>query len=312
MSFVQDFVPPAADSKTTQRRLQLATWIAAPQNPLTSRVIVNRLWQHYFGEGIVRTPDNFGFLGDQPTHPQLLDWLASDLIDGAWKLKRLHKLIVMSETYRQASLHPQEKTCAEIDLANRYWWRTNRRRLDAESIRDAILIASGRLDLTVGGPSFHAPINAEALEGLSMKAVAYTASPPEQTRRRSIYMFTKRGLAVPLMAVFDTCDTTAPNGRRDVTIVPTQALSLLNNDWVNGESTALAKRVLDSAKSNDDRITAAWIFAFGRPPTPSERTSALAHILDLQHSLKTPDVELVAWTSLCHVLMNSNEFIYID
>lgn len=317
VSFVQDFAKPSADAKTTQRRLQLAEWIASPENPLTPRVIVNRSWLHYFGEGLVRTPDNLGFLGDKPSHPELLDWLAGDLIQGGWKLKRLHKLIAMSETYRQSSLHPQTELCEEADLANRLWWRAERRRLDAEALRDTILFVSGRLDSRMEGPSFLAPISEEALEGLSMKSGAYQASPPEETRRRSIYMFTKRGLGVPLMTVFDTCDTTAPSGRRDVTIVPTQALSLMNNDWVNGEAQETARRVLKNAKSDEERINEVWKYTLGRMPRESEKAAGLAHVGELLtapsgENFKDENREETAWASLCHVLINSNEFIYVD
>ena len=227
-------------------------------------------------------------------------------------MKRLHKLMVMSETYRQSSLHPQERECEEIDLANRYLWRANRRRLDAESIRDTILSVSGRLDFRMGGPSFYAPISDEALEGLSMKSGAYKPSPAEETRRRSVYMFTKRGLAVPLMDVFDTCDTTAPNGRRDVTIVPTQALSLMNNGWVDGEAHALARRVLEASATNGGRVEAVWRFGLGREATELERSSGLAHIGDLLSHPSAKNSEENAWASLCHVLINCNEFIYVD
>ncbi len=268
----REFSAPLAEAKTSQRRLQLAQWITDKQNPLTARVIVNRLWQHHFGEGLVRTPDNFGFLGDRPTHPELLDWLAADLMAGQWKLKRLHKLMVMSETYRQRSTHPQQTEYADQDASNRTWWRAQRRRLDAEQLRDAILLSSGRLDTRMGGPSFKAPIDEEALEGLSMKSGAYKASPPEESRRRSIYMFSKRSLAVPMMAVFDACDSTAPTGRRDVSTVAPQALTLLNNQWVYGESNALATRVLATAASEEARVAAAWRFTLGRNPTDSERS----------------------------------------
>ncbi|MCA9042210.1 MAG: PSD1 domain-containing protein, partial [Planctomycetaceae bacterium] len=142
------FESPAESDKTSQRRLQLAEWITDPQNPLTPRVMVNRLWQHHFGDALVRSPNNFGFTGAQPTHPELLDWLAAELQEGNWKLKRLHKLLVMSRTYRQSSLHPQYAEYAEQDFANNYWWRANRRRLDAEAFRDSLVNAAGILDLT--------------------------------------------------------------------------------------------------------------------------------------------------------------------
>jgi hypothetical protein len=271
---------------------------------------VNRLWQHHFGEGLVSTPDNFGFTGDRPSHPELLDWLAAEFIRGGWSIKRMHKLMVLSQTYRQSSLHPEQAAYAEHDPENRLLWRAHRRRRDAESMRDALLAASGRLDLRLEGPSFHAPISTEALEGLSMKAGAYTVSPEQECRRRSVYMFIKRGIAVPLMTTFDVCDNTAPVGRREVTTVPTQALALMNNAWVHEQSRAIAQRVLGAAESREQRAEAAWMLVLGRPPSRSEQTAALAHLAHLQQSQAAD--ETAAWTSLCHVLINSNEFIYID
>src|SRR5262249_12955336 len=159
--------PPPADSRTTQRRWRLARWIIEPSNPLTARVWVNRLWQHHFGQALVRSPDNFGFTGEKPTHPELLDYLASELIAGGWKSKRIHKLMVMSHAYRQASLHPRQVDYNRTDAGNQLWWRGERRRLDAEALRDALLAASGRLDLRkIGGPSFAPDISRDALEGL--------------------------------------------------------------------------------------------------------------------------------------------------
>ncbi len=308
----QEFAPPPADSKTTQRRLQMAQWIVDPRNPLTARVIVNRLWQHHLGEGLVRTPDNFGFNGQKPTHPELLDWLSSELVEGGWRLKRLHKRIVMSATYRQSSLHPLAAKYAEKDSANLFWWRANRRRLDAESLRDAILQTSGQLDLRQGGPSFYPPISAEALEGLSMKSGGYKQSPPEETRRRSIYMFTKRALIAPLMTAFDACDTTLPNGRRDVTTVAPQALALLNNEWVHAQSQHFARRVVAAASEPAGRVISAWRLALGRLPSDDERTMAVAFVDRQRQRSTSNDAESLAWASLCHVLLNTNEFIYLD
>ncbi|MBL8848726.1 MAG: DUF1553 domain-containing protein, partial [Planctomycetaceae bacterium] len=300
---------PAAEGATTsQRRLQLAQWIVDPRNPLTPRVLVNRLWQHHFGEGLARTPDNFGFLGDRPSHPALLDWLAAEFVDSGWDIKHMHRLLVLSETYQQSSLHPRQDDYAERDAANRGLWRAHRQRLDAESIRDALLATCGRLDLRLGGPSFFAPISDEALEGLSMKSGAYHASPLEESYRRSVYMFTKRGIAVPLMTTFDACDNTAPVGRRDVTTVPTQALALLNNAWVHEQSRAFAARVSTGAEGAKERIARAWTLALGRAPTELEQAAALSHIEAFPES----DDALAAWTSLCHVLINSNEFLYVD
>ena len=283
LSFVpvlfQPFHPPTAGSPTSGRRLQLAHWIASPKNPLTARVLVNRLWQHHLGKGLVRTPNNFGFRGEQPTHPQLLDWLAHELVRGGWKIKRLHRLILTSDTYRQSSLHPQQSAYSQTDLDNRLCWRAQRRRLDAESLRDSMLWATREIDLRRGGPGFQPTIVPEVLASLSDKTAAWRASPPEAQLRRSLYLYTKRGLILPLMTTFDFCDTTLPCGQRNVTTVAPQALALLNSDFTHARSTALARQVI-SASGHDppSAITQAWTMALGRTPADQEAAAALAHV----------------------------------
>ncbi|MEX0676567.1 MAG: DUF1549 and DUF1553 domain-containing protein [Pirellulales bacterium] len=316
--------PPAAEAKTSGRRLQLARWITDRRNPLTARVMVNRLWQHHFGDGLVRTPDNFGALGSRPTHPELLDWLASELMDGGWRLKRLHRTIMLSASYRMDSTHPRETEYSGIDFANELWWRRNRVRLESEPLRDAMLAASGRLNLTAGGPSFFPPASKEALEGLSKKGDAWGASPAEEQRRRSVYMMTKRSLLLPLMTTFDFADTTQPCSRRNVSTVAPQALALLNNDFVHAESAALAKRVRrEAGEVETAQIEHAWWLALSRAPSESERASALGH-LQTQcknlaeraaaegKSISDDEARGPALASLCHVLLNLNEFIYVD
>ncbi len=304
---------PPADAKTSTRRLQLAQWIVDPRNPLTVRVWVNRVWQYHFGYGLVRTPDNFGFTGEKPTHPELLDWLASEFIEGGWKTKRLHKLILMSATYRQSSLHPKQDEYAKTDAGNRLWWRAERRRLDAEALRDALLAAGGNLKLDkVGGPSFAPEIPPDALEGLSMKGAAWKASPPAEQGRRSVYIFAKRGLLPPLLTTFDLPDTTLPSCQRDVTTVPTQSLALLNNPFVHEQSTALAKRI-GTKLQRKEQVIRAWRLALGRDPSDAEVTLALAHLEKQEKAFtKRPDPALDALASLCHVLLNTNEFMYVD
>jgi len=300
------------DAKTSQRRLELAKWIVSEKNPLTARVWVNGVWHYQFGAGLVRAADCFGFMGEQPTHPELLDWLASELMRNGWKSKSLHKLIVMSQTYRQASQHPKDKEYVQSDPANRWWRRAEMRRLDAESLRDALLFASGQLDLSkIGGESFSPDISGDALEGLSMKGKAWKASPPEQQRRRSVYIFSKRGLQVPGLTVFDAPDTTLPCGKRDVTISATQALAMLNNRFTHQQSEALAKRA--TGKDTKARVEAAWRYALGRGPRESELTAALEHLARQEkHFTKDSQPRERAFESLCHVLLNLNEFSYVD
>lgn len=295
---------------TTGRRRQLADWIADPQNPLTARVIVNRIWQHYFGHGLVRSPDNFGFTGDKPTHPELLDYLASELVRNDWKLKSIHRLILNSSTYRQSSIHPQSDQYHEIDAANRWLWHANRRRLDAESLRDAMLVASGQLDRRIGGPGFYTTISVDALEGLSRKTAAWTASPPEEQRRRSLYMFSQRSLMPPMMTTFDLCDSSLPCGQRDSTIVAPQALALLNNQFPHDQAEHLAIRVINHTKDLNVRTIEIWRAVLSRDPSATETTAGVEHVAAQQTQFGL--TEQHAWASLALVLLNSNEFAFID
>jgi hypothetical protein len=306
--------PPPENAKTTQRRLQLAQWIVDPANPLTARVIVNRLWQHHFGQGLVRSPNDFGFNGLKPTHPELLDRLAADLIEHGWKLKRLHKLMVMSQTYRQASVHPRQGEYSERDAGNTLWWRAERRRRDAESLRDAMLAVSGEIDLRLGGPSFKPSISPEALEGLSKKSAAWQESTSEEQRRRSLYIFSQRSLLPPLMTAFDFPDTTAPCAQRDDTTVAPQALALLNGRFVQERSAALARRVQASATSDDDAIKTAWRYAVARLPNDDELALATKYLVDQEayFTPRGPEARFLALASLCQVLLNTNEFLYVD
>ena len=277
----QPLTLPPEGSKTTQRRLQLARWMTDRTHPLTARVMVNRLWQHHFGQAIVRTPNNLGFKSNRPTHPKLLDWLAVELVAGDWQIKRLHKVIMMSEVYRQSSVHPRHDEFSEKDFANRLWWRQNRRRLDAEALRDAMLTVSGQLNVQMTGPSFFPRMSADALEGLSRKARAWTVSPASQRSRRSVYMMTKRSRLLPFMTTFDFSDTTSPCAQREVTVVATQALALLNNHFTHAQSRAMADRLLRETgqqSATSSTISRAWQLVFGRQPTRSELAAAGAHL----------------------------------
>ena len=275
-----DFDPPAADAKTTGRRLQLARWITHPDHPLTARVLVNRLWLHHFGEGIVRSPNNFGFLADPPTHPQLLDWLAAEFLSGGWTIKRMHRLILTSQTWQQSSLHPEYADYDVRDSGNRLWWRAERQRLDAEALRDSMLATTGELDLRLGGPGFRPSISSEALEGLSMKSSAWQASPQEEQLRRSLYMFSKRGLLPPMMTTFDFCDVTQSCGQRDVTTVPTQALALMNNRFVHDRSETLARSIATETNDPSEQAQQLWSRVLERDPSKAELKMAVKHLAD--------------------------------
>ena len=293
----------------------MADFITDPSNPLTARVMVNRIWQHLIGHGIVRTPNNFGHKADPPSHPALLDYLAADFIEGGWKIKRMIRQIVLSQTYQQASVHPLEEEQSTVDSGNRWLWKMNRRRVDAESLRDRLLSVTGELDLRMGGPSFYPVMAPEVLEGFSQKDKAWKASPASERNRRSLYMITKRHLLWPIMTAFDFPNTERPCGKRDVTTVAPQALSLLNNTFVHERSERLAKDVMQSSDNLDDQIQQAWRSVLGRDPSAQEQKWAKSHITQqTEHfaarSAKDPD--FLAFASVCHGLINSNEFLYVD
>jgi len=274
-----EFEEPPVDAKTTHRRRQLAEWIIRNDNPLTARVLVNRIWQHHFGEGLVRSPNNFGFKGEPPTHPQLLDWLATELIHHNWSAKHIHRLILNSSTWQQSSVHPNASDHTERDSSNRLWWRANRRRLDAEALRDQLLSASGELDLRrVGGEGFKPTFSKEALEGLSRKGSDRQPASLEEQRRRSLYVYVSRSLMPPMMTTFDQCDTTLPCGQRDVTTTPTQALAMMNNSFIHDRSEALAERIAQQTELPDEQVVAAWRFVLGRDPNADEQQLAREHL----------------------------------
>lgn len=283
------FQLPAKETRTTQRRLQLANWVTDPKNPLTARVYVNRLWQKHFGQGLVRTPDNFGYTGQTPTHPELLDWLADDFVKNGWTTKRVHRLIVTSATYQQASLHPRQDEYTKQDPGNRVWWHFERRRLDAESLRDAMLTVSGQIDLTVGGKSFKPVISAEALEGLSKKSGAWSPSPANEQRRRSLYQYVQRSLLSPMMTTFDFCDTTLPCGMRDVTTVAPQALALMNGEFSQSQSKILMERIHKVVPRSDSEseIKTAWRLILNREPRGEEVSAALTHLEHQEQRFKS-------------------------
>jgi len=237
---------------------------------------------------------------------------AVDGLSTPWSIKRIHRLILLSETYQQSSIHPKQDDYAKTDAGNRLWWRAERRRLDAEALRDSLLFVGGQLKLEpLGGPSFYPEIAPDALEGLSTKSAAWKASPPAEQGRRSVYIFAKRGLLPPLLTTFDFPDTTLPSCQRDVTTVPTQSLALLNNPFVHDQSRAMAKRI--TAKVSKKQVAEAWQLAFGRPARENELAAGLAHLEKQKTNFAgRPDAVADALASLCHVLLNANEFLYID
>ena len=269
--------PPQPEWKTTRRRAQLAGFIVDRRNPLTARVMVNRIWQVLFGYGIVRTPNNFGRKAAPPSHPELLDWLAFEFMENGWKIKPLIRKIVLSETYRQSSLHPEAEAHSRTDADNMSLWKQNRRRMDAEALRDSMLAVSGELNRKMGGPSFYPVMPPETLEGFSRKEKAWKESSPQERKRRSVYMFSKRHLLLPLMTAFDFPNSEKPCGRRNVTTVAPQALAMLNNQFVHDRSERLANRIAARGLNGQKAVEEAWRLVLARDPAGVELDMALSH-----------------------------------
>jgi hypothetical protein len=296
-----DLPPPGP--RTTGRRLALARWMARAENPLTARVIVNRVWQHHFGEGIVRTPSDFGTKGDPPTHRELLDWLADRFVRDGWSLKKLHRLILTSATYQMSKRW--DPTYGAGDPEDRLLWRVPYRRLEAEVIRDSALAASGRLNRAMYGPSMYPEVPREALASHSDPDKIWEPFHEREASRRTIYAFLKRSLVVPLLEVLDVCDSTRSADRRLTTTVAPQALSLFNGAFINRQAEHLAERLQAEAGADAGRqIDLAYRLTLCRPPTAKERTT-LVQFLEQEAPATRSNLRQV-----CRVILNLNEFVY--
>jgi Protein of unknown function (DUF1553)/Protein of unknown function (DUF1549)/Planctomycete cytochrome C len=266
---------PPPEATTCGRRLALARWIASPDNPLTARVIVNRLWQHHFGQGLVKSTGDFGRAGTPPTHPALLDWLAAELIDHGWSLKKLHRTILLSEAYQRSSRTDNVRAVA-ADPGNELLWRQSLRRLEAEAIRDTVLAVSGQLNAAMGGRGFFPRLDGEVLAGGSRPGDGWETSPDRERCRRSVYLYSKRTLVAPALDTFDFIETGQPVSDRPVTTVAPQALLLLNDEFLHEQAAALARRLLAEAGPDPRRqIGRAFELAFGRHPSEHEATRLL-------------------------------------
>jgi hypothetical protein len=299
---------PAA--RSSGRRRVLADWIASPDNPLTARVMVNRLWQHHFGRGIVRSPSDFGYRGTPPTHPELLDWLASELVTGGWSLKHLHKLIVSSNAYRMSS-RPDPVAMAK-DPENDLLWRFELRRLSAEEIRDSVLAVSGNLNrTTLTGPSIYPRIQREVLQGQSRPGSGWGQSSAQEEARRSVYIHIKRSLAVPILSAFDAADTDESCPSRFVTTQPTQALSQINGAFLNDQARVFAEDVLREAGVGALAQVRLVLFrASQRDPTDTELDRGMQFLAKLREKHRLDPA--TALRHFCLLALNLNEFIYLD
>jgi hypothetical protein len=297
------------DAHSAGRRRVLAEWIASPQNMLTARVIVNRVWQHHFGRGIVRSANNFGQLGTPPTHPELLDWLAVWLIDHDWKLKPLHRLIMTSNTYRMSSAANAQALA--VDPTNDIFWRFDMRRLSAEEIHDSVLLTTGAFNPKMFGPSFYPKLAREVLDTQSRPGDGWGESSPEESARRSVYMFIKRSLLSPLHTAFDFPEVDTSCEARFVTVQPGQALTLLNGEFANAAAAKLADRVTAEVGEGLPRqVPRALELALGRPATDDEIAEGLGLVARLRHEHGlSPRNALQQW---CLVVLNMSEFTYID
>jgi hypothetical protein len=276
-------------------RLELAQWLGSPTNPLTARVMVNRLWQHHFGIGIVRTPSNFGLLGERPTHPELLDWLASEFVRNGWSIKAMHRRILLSATYRQSS--QVSPLALRLDPDNRLFGHMNRQRLEAEAIRDSMLAVSGRLDTTLGGV---------ATRDILMP-------------RRTLYLMTVRSERTGFGPLFDVADSTASAEKRVTSTVAPQALFMMNHPFAIAQTRALAERLLKEAANDRERIRRAYLLLYGRPASAPESEIGLKFLAETRKatgaqtaSAENANREIRAWEEYAQILLCANEFLYVD
>jgi hypothetical protein len=321
LGFPKPAIPtPGKDAKTSGRRKVLADWIASKDNPLTARVLVNRLWQFHFGRGIVVSSSDFGKFGVLPTHPELLDWLASEFIHPTppspssqgegrgWTIKRMHKLIMLSSTYRMSSRADEQ--ALKIDPSNQLFWRFNMRRLAAEEMRDSLLAVSGKLNLKQGGRSIHPPIPKEVLAGQSRPGEGWPTTRGDEAYRRSVYVHIKRNLHVPILSQHDMADADSSCAVRYTTTVPTQSLGMLNGEFTNEQATFFAERLRKEAP--DDvaaQVRRAIRLTTGRVPPEAEVSKDVAYI----HGLKKQGLnDADALRHYALMALNANEFAYID
>jgi hypothetical protein len=290
---------PRPDGRTSGRRLALAEWIGSDENPLTARVIVNRVWHHHFGHGIVGTLDNFGKMGERPTHPELLDYLAVEFTKRGWSIKQLHRMMMTSEAYQMASVFDHGGNL-KADPENQLLWRYRPQRLDAETIRDAMLSVAGNINLTMGGQAFFPHVPKEILVTEQTKGRWDNQPDGPATWRRSVYIYQRRSLPYPMFETFDHPDMNLTAAARNVSTVPTQALTLLNNPFVLREAELLAERIRNEEPENVARqIDLGYQFALGRPAT------------ELEKSLAMEKVKAGSLVDFTHVLLNLSEFLYM-
>lgn len=302
-------IAPPSSGRSSGRRRALAEWITSAGNPLTARVMVNRVVQHHFGRGLVRTTSDFGLQGSAPTHPELLDWLARDFMDGGWSLKHLHRRILNSQAYRASSAPSEE--ALKLDPSNDLFSRFDMRRLTAEEVRDSVLWIGGTGNPRMFGPGVYVSLPKEVLASQSVPGKGWGQSPPEEQSRRSVYIHVKRSLLTPVLLAFDLAETDRSAPVRFATTQPTQALGTLNGDFFNEQARFLAARIRrEAGSSSSAQVRRALHRVTGRPPSEAE----IARGVSLLGSLTTgeglnPDA---AFDAFCLLALNLNEFLYLE
>ncbi|MFN3323990.1 MAG: DUF1549 and DUF1553 domain-containing protein [Bryobacteraceae bacterium] len=296
---------PEAPIDAERPRTRLAEWITDPANPLTARVMVNRIWHYHFGRGIVATPNDFGRMGGRPSHPELLDWLAERFIESGWRMKPLHRIILLSSVYQQSSASPIEKTASVKDSENSLLWKFNRRRLEAEEIRDSMLYVAGRLNPQFGGPSVMLPIDRDLVLLLKRPNLWVTTKDKSEHDRRSLYLIYKRNLRLPFMEVFDMPDMQFSCARREQSTHAPQALELLNGKTSNDLAASLAERLLRERNTPEERVDYAYRLATGRLPNAKEKARALRYLTE------GPD-DPVLVREFALAVLNLNAFLYVN
>jgi hypothetical protein len=303
-------IPAAApEDATSGRRMVLANWIASPDNRMTSRVMVNRIWQHHFGRGIVRSANNFGKNGSPPTHPELLDWLGEQFVACGWRMKAMHRLIMNSSTYRMSS--QMDPVALAKDPTNDLFWRFDMRRLTAEEVRDSIHAVNGRLNGKMYGPGIYPEISKEVLAGQSRPGSGWGKSSAEEQARRSIYIHVKRSLLTPLLEAFDLPDPDSSCEARFVTTQPSQALALLNGEFLNRQAAAFAERLRrEAGEEPASQVRRALELALCREPDPASVERGLRLIETLQTDEGVSADKALEY--YCLMVFNLNEFMYLD
>jgi hypothetical protein len=318
-------VTPPQGFESTGRRTALANLLASPDNPLTARVIVNRLWHYHFGKGIVGNPSDFGVMGMGRSHPELLDWLADEFVKNGWSIKKMHRLMVTSATYRQSTAYREE--AARLDSDNKLYWRFPRQRLEGEVIRDSALYVAGLLNTKMGGPGVYPPLPSGM--GTTGPYRNWITSDKEEQNRRSVYISVRRNLRYPMLEVLDMPDTHESCARRETTTSAPQALAFINSEMVLEWAQSFATQVLKAAGADVNRqVDQAYKLAYSRAPSGSEKDTALtffsrhkeiiAERAEANEKLALPayvpdgiePAQAAALVDFCHMLLNSNEFVY--